>query len=59
MKGERQWLGIKAKLQNCGGEWLKGGHEEAVSAVSSIVPESRQKAILTVAFTIGRAPPDL
>lgn len=59
VKGERWWLGIKAELLKLWGRWLKGRHEEAVSIVSSTVPESQQKAILTVASTTGGAPPDL
>lgn len=60
-QGERRKIVVRYKswTSKLWGRWLKGRHEEAVSIVSFIVPESQQKAILTVAFTNGRAPPDL
>lgn len=60
-QGERRKIVVRYKSwsSKLWGRWLKGRHEEAVSMASSIVPESQQKAILTVAFASSGAPPDL
>lgn len=60
-QGERRKIVVRYKswTSKLWGRCLKGKHEEAVAIVSSTVPESQQKAILTVAFITGGAPPDL
>lgn len=59
-QGERRKIVVRYKswTSKLWGRWLKGRHEEAVSIVSSIVL-NHTSFHLTVAFTIGRAPPDL